>query len=188
MDPATSIDDALLLAFIALADQVPGVLGLAWVDASGPHTLGALQAEPVWSTIKVPVAIAGLRAADDARMNTLVDSAITVSDNASSYAIWDRLGAGDVAADAVAGYAPGGLLDPWDLDLLAEEGITPDLFPERVWDKGTSDGTFVTGVHGSPTATWAGASVTQPPMQVAPGVTLAALTDADGNTIGIITG
>lgn len=34
----------------------------------------------------------------------------------------------------------------------------------------------------------AGASVTQPPMQVAPGVTLAALTDADGNTIGIITG
>ena len=26
-------------------------------------------------------------------------------------------------ASRVAGYAPGGLLDPWDLDLLAENGV-----------------------------------------------------------------
>lgn len=40
----------------------------------------------------------------------------------------------------IPGYAPGGLLDPWDLDLLAEEGITEDQFPERIWKKGIQDG------------------------------------------------
>lgn len=43
-------------------------------------------------------------------------------------------------ASRVPGYAPGGLLDPWDLDLLAAEGITQDKFPERIWDKGVQDG------------------------------------------------
>jgi multiple sugar transport system substrate-binding protein len=41
-------------------------------------------------------------------------------------------------ASRIAGYAPGGLLDPWDLDLLAENGVTPDDFPERIWEKGFS--------------------------------------------------
>lgn len=43
-------------------------------------------------------------------------------------------------ATRVAGYAPGGLLDPWDLDLLAEFGVTEDKFPSRVWEKGTYEG------------------------------------------------
>lgn len=38
------------------------------------------------------------------------------------------------------GYAPGGLLDPWDLDMLAEVGITADTFPPAVWAKGFVDG------------------------------------------------
>ncbi|MFD3449063.1 extracellular solute-binding protein [Microbacteriaceae bacterium 4G12] len=42
-------------------------------------------------------------------------------------------------ATRVAGYAPGGLLDPWDLDLLAEEGVTEETFLPRVWDKGVVD-------------------------------------------------
>ncbi len=43
-------------------------------------------------------------------------------------------------ASRVAGYAPGGLLDPWDLDELARVGITPDRFTDRVWEKSQFDG------------------------------------------------
>jgi multiple sugar transport system substrate-binding protein len=43
-------------------------------------------------------------------------------------------------ATRVAGYAPGGLLDAWDLDILAEEGVTEDTFLPRVWDKGVIEG------------------------------------------------
>lgn len=43
-------------------------------------------------------------------------------------------------ASRLAGYAPGGLLDPWDLDLLAEHGLDASVFPERVWNKGHFDG------------------------------------------------
>jgi multiple sugar transport system substrate-binding protein len=39
-------------------------------------------------------------------------------------------------ASRVAGYAPGGLLDPWDLDLLAEFDVHQSDFLERVWAKG----------------------------------------------------
>lgn len=39
----------------------------------------------------------------------------------------------------VPGYAPGGLLDPWDLDMLAEVGLSQDTFPGPIWEKGFSD-------------------------------------------------
>ena len=38
------------------------------------------------------------------------------------------------------GYAPGGLLDSWDLDLFAELGVTEELFPPKVWEKGLYQG------------------------------------------------
>lgn len=41
-------------------------------------------------------------------------------------------------ASRVPGYAPGGLLDPWDLDRLAEVGLREQDFPEAVWQKGFS--------------------------------------------------
>lgn len=43
-------------------------------------------------------------------------------------------------ASRVAGYAPGGLLDPWDLDLLAENGVEESDFLDRVWAKGGLNG------------------------------------------------
>jgi len=43
-------------------------------------------------------------------------------------------------AARVPGFAPGGLLDPWDLDVLAELGVTQADFEPRVWDKGVVDG------------------------------------------------
>ncbi len=38
------------------------------------------------------------------------------------------------------GYAPGGLLQPYDLDLLADVGITSDDFTEALWSSCTYDG------------------------------------------------
>ncbi|TCC07519.1 extracellular solute-binding protein [Kribbella soli] len=43
-------------------------------------------------------------------------------------------------ASRIAGYAPGGLLEPWDLDLLAEAGLRKEDFPARVWEKCQYDG------------------------------------------------
>ncbi|MFE5402564.1 ABC transporter substrate-binding protein [Streptomyces sp. NPDC056580] len=40
----------------------------------------------------------------------------------------------------LAGYAPTGLLDPWDLDVLAEYGITEDAFSQAVWSRTQFEG------------------------------------------------
>ncbi len=38
------------------------------------------------------------------------------------------------------GFAPGRLLDPFDLDLLAEHGVTEDQFPPEMWSRGAVGG------------------------------------------------
>ncbi|MGX9348348.1 extracellular solute-binding protein [Microbacterium sp. KNMS] len=43
-------------------------------------------------------------------------------------------------ATRVAGYAPGGLLDPWDVDRLAELGVDESTFPAPIWEKGFAGG------------------------------------------------
>ncbi|MCK9794317.1 extracellular solute-binding protein [Isoptericola sp. 4D.3] len=40
----------------------------------------------------------------------------------------------------LAGYAPGGLLEPFDLDALADLGVTQDHFAPAVWEKAQFDG------------------------------------------------
>ncbi|MEU1789876.1 extracellular solute-binding protein [Streptomyces sparsogenes] len=40
----------------------------------------------------------------------------------------------------LAGFAPGRLLDAFDLDLLAEHGVTPADFPEGIWKRGAVEG------------------------------------------------
>ncbi|ANB04552.1 ABC transporter substrate-binding protein [Streptomyces ambofaciens] len=52
--------------------------------------------------------------------------------------------ASDVAAmhlSRLAGYAPGGLVDPFDLDLLAEFGVTHEDFTPAVWARTQHEGT-----------------------------------------------
>jgi multiple sugar transport system substrate-binding protein len=39
-------------------------------------------------------------------------------------------------ATRVVGYAPGGLLDPWDEGRLADLGVDASVFPQAVWEKG----------------------------------------------------
>lgn len=43
-------------------------------------------------------------------------------------------------ATRVEGYAPGGLLDPWDLDRLAALGVDETTFPAPIWEKGITGG------------------------------------------------
>ena len=43
-------------------------------------------------------------------------------------------------ASRVPGYAPGGLIDPWDLSLLAEHGVTGADFAPRIWQKSQQNG------------------------------------------------
>ncbi len=49
------------------------------------------------------------------------------------------------------GYAPGGLLDPWDLDLLAEFGVAESDFPQAVVERTAVDGeTFAVALDTHP--------------------------------------
>lgn len=71
-------------------------------DTGAPQAAGDLVADVAWSTSKVPIAIASVRAtgATDANVN----AAITVSDNAAAEAMWASLGdpyAAAAATDAV---------------------------------------------------------------------------------------
>ncbi|NWL34628.1 extracellular solute-binding protein [Paenarthrobacter nitroguajacolicus] len=43
-------------------------------------------------------------------------------------------------ASRVPGYAPGGLIEPWDLDLLAENGVSASDFAPRIWEKSQHNG------------------------------------------------
>ena len=43
-------------------------------------------------------------------------------------------------ATRVLGWAPGGLLDAWDTDRLAELGVDASSFPDPIWKKGDVDG------------------------------------------------
>jgi len=46
-------------------------------------------------------------------------------------------------ASRVTDHAEGGLLDPWDLELFAELGVTEEQFPERIWEKMVVGGDLV---------------------------------------------
>ncbi|RBM23328.1 extracellular solute-binding protein [Streptomyces sp. PT12] len=66
---------------------------------------------------------------------------------ASYYTKLAMSAAGGRAADVavlhlsrLAGYAPGGLLDPWDLDLLAEFGVTERDFTPAIWGRVQHEG------------------------------------------------
>ncbi len=97
-----------------------------------------------------------LSGGDGVKMATLIDGANASSDvydvkptvlawGAPYYTKLAMASAGGRAPDVgimhssrVPGYAPGGLLDPWDLDMLAEVGVSEETFPGPIWEKGFS--------------------------------------------------
>lgn len=64
-----------------------------------PRVVGDAPPLVAWSTIKVPLALAVLHSGHGAAAD--VDAALTASDNAAAQRLWDSLGAGSAASDAV---------------------------------------------------------------------------------------
>jgi hypothetical protein len=83
----------LRASFHELAATVPATVGIA-IATPGQvevYSLGRWSAGVAWSTAKVPLAVAALRA-DAERAEPLVVKAITESDNPASEALWSQLG------------------------------------------------------------------------------------------------
>lgn len=74
-------------------------IGVVVLRPDGAESAGSLTPGPAWSTIKVPLAIAALRA--DPSLSPQASAAITVSDNAAAQQLWESLGGGAAAAEAV---------------------------------------------------------------------------------------
>lgn len=134
------------------------------VGALGAAAIGG----PLLSGCAAPGAGAGQRldfwhllsGGDGVKMSALVDAANAASDSytvkptvlawgAPYYTKLAMASAGGRAPDLaimhssrVPGYAPGGLLDPWDLDMLAEVGVSQDKFPGPIWDTGFNEGSL----------------------------------------------
>jgi len=99
--PGAGVVGPVLERIVATLPQGSGV-ALAPVGRSAEATAaGDLQSEVAWSSIKVPLAIAALRA--DPSLEPQMVAAITVSDNDAAQALWDGLGGGVDAASAVMG-------------------------------------------------------------------------------------
>ncbi|MGB9304587.1 MAG: hypothetical protein WCB92_13185 [Mycobacterium sp.] len=90
--------------FARLESQLHSIAGIA-VSAIGtgqaPITLGDWRSGPAWSTIKVPLVIAALRAANPPKVTDAMTAAITESDNAAAESIWASLGDPVTAAHKV---------------------------------------------------------------------------------------
>ncbi|MFF0487434.1 hypothetical protein ACWDSJ_36560 [Nocardia sp. NPDC003482] len=88
--------------FAALQQDLHGSVGLAVMPVGGDRaiTLGNWTTGIAWSTIKVPLALAALRQ-DPVGLAQTAEAAITASDNDAAQQLWDALGGGDRAAEAV---------------------------------------------------------------------------------------
>lgn len=86
--------------FAELEAGLQGAIGLAWVPVGGGRatSAGRWVSGVAWSTSKVPVAVAAIRAGHTLDSN--MTAAITASDNEAAEAMWAALGPPDQAAAA----------------------------------------------------------------------------------------
>ncbi|MGQ4614577.1 hypothetical protein [Nocardia sp. R7R-8] len=100
---AVSVPPSLAADFTQLQPQLGGQVGMAIMPVGGGRMtiFGDWASGIAWSTIKVPLAIAALR--HDSREDIVhdVEAAITWSDNDAAEALWQSLGDGLQAAEAV---------------------------------------------------------------------------------------
>lgn len=94
--------DSLAADFTQLQPNLPGQVGMAIMPVGGGRmtVFGDWTTGIAWSTIKVPLAIAALRHDPEGAMGD-AEAAITVSDNGAAAALWQSLGNGLEAAQAV---------------------------------------------------------------------------------------
>lgn len=126
--------DPLHASFAEFSSSIPGAMGVAIAGGNGVGIFGQWLEGPAWSTIKVPLAVAGLRQADEST-TALVSRAIEQSDNIAAEAIWSRLGDPDTAADAVQTI----LREAGDTDTVVQsERIRPEFtaFGQTIWPVG----------------------------------------------------
>jgi hypothetical protein len=92
---------ALEASFEELSKTVPATIGIAVASAGGRSvaSLGTWSTGVAWSTIKVPLAIAALRAGSGS--GGPVAKAIAESDNAAAEELWSQLGDSAEAAQKV---------------------------------------------------------------------------------------
>lgn len=88
--------------FATVATAHPGRLGLAYMPVGGGQVqvLGDWSSGVAWSTIKVPLAVAAMRASGSAELPSAT-SAIVESDNAAAEDLWASLGDAPTAAASV---------------------------------------------------------------------------------------
>ncbi|MBU8820734.1 hypothetical protein KL864_33230 [Mycolicibacterium goodii] len=130
--PAADPDsDDLNTSFTALAEQLPGKVGVTITNGDHTWTFGSWDTGPAWSTIKVPLAIAATRH-DPANTAPLVERAITASDNAAADQLWASLGEPAAAAAAIHQVLVDG--DNPDVEVQAEQSRPPySAYGQTIW-------------------------------------------------------
>jgi hypothetical protein len=111
----------------AVAGVVVGAVG----NGQAPITLGDWQTGPAWSTIKVPLIIAGLRAEDPPEITDAMKATITESDNAAAESVWASLGDPVTAAHKVEDV----LRQTGDPTIVQSQKIRPEFtaFGQTIW-------------------------------------------------------
>ncbi|MGX1807463.1 hypothetical protein ACWIGI_17230 [Nocardia sp. NPDC055321] len=97
--PLVTVPGTLAWEFINdLQPTLKGEVALALLPVGGDRalTLGDWRSGPAWSTMKVPLSLAALRA--NAGLASSANAAITYSDNAAADTLWQALGSGATAA------------------------------------------------------------------------------------------
>jgi hypothetical protein len=90
--------------FASLAAELDAKVGIVVKPVGAgpaPVTAGEWSTGTAWSTIKVPLAIAGLRATEPPEVTEAMRAAITQSDNDAAESIWEGLGDPATAAKKV---------------------------------------------------------------------------------------
>ncbi|WP_228002992.1 hypothetical protein [Nocardia australiensis] len=97
-----TVPGTLAADFAELQTGLRGHIGMAIMPVGGDQmvTFGDWTTGPAWSTMKIPLTIAALRA-NSVSSSYTVSSAITASDNAAADTLWQSLGTGQDAAKAV---------------------------------------------------------------------------------------
>ncbi len=107
------------------------VLAAVGAGSPAPITLGDWNSGPAWSTIKVPLVIAGMRQQNTSQVTTAMTEAITESDNAAAESIWEGLGDPVTAAAKVEAV----LRDAGDQTTVQSQKVRPEFtaFGQTEW-------------------------------------------------------
>ncbi len=112
--------------FAQLASQLHAQTGVVLAPVGtgfqAPVTLGDWNSGPAWSTIKVPLVIAGMRQQNTGQVTDAMTQAITESDNAAAESIWEGLGDPVTAAAKVEAV----LRDAGDQTTVQSQKVRPD--------------------------------------------------------------